>query len=95
MFATPDPKLTDVQVHAATTEEIQRYEKGTAAFAEFPGGMRRFAAQVAAPGRTWYVVELLEPGKDAGMKYTCFTKVGKRFVVILKPWRALPVESGR
>jgi hypothetical protein len=89
-FVPGNPAQTEVQVHQATTEELAAYAEGTLAFQEFPGGMRRFAEQVAAPGRTWFVVELLEPGKGVGMKYSCFTKVGERFVVVLKPWAAVP-----
>ncbi len=89
IFEPGDPKRTVTQVHAATTEELVAYAKGTVAFEEFPGGMPRFAA-IAAPGRTWYVVEHVEPGSSTGMKFTCFTKVGDRFVFLPKPWGALP-----
>lgn len=89
LFDPRDPKRTVTQVHAATTEELVAYAKGTVAMEEFPGGMQRFAA-IAAPGRTWYVVEHVEPGSSTGMKFTCFTKVGDRFVFLPKPWNALP-----
>ncbi len=89
LFEPGDPKRTVTQVHAATTEELVAYAKGSVAFEEFPGGMQRFAA-IGAPGRTWYVVEHVEPGSSTGMKYTCFTKVGERFVFLPKPWNALP-----
>jgi hypothetical protein len=89
LFDPEDPKFTETRVHAATTEELVAYAAGTAAFDEFPGGMRRFAA-IAAPGRTWDVVEHVEPGGRLGMKYTCFTRVGARFIFVPKPWRFLP-----
>ncbi len=89
----PKTERTEVVVHAATTEELVAYAKGTTAYQEFPGGMRRFAERVAAPGRTWYVVEMLEPGKDLGTRITCFTRLGERFLLIAKPWRALPREE--
>lgn len=89
LFEPGDPKRTVTQVHAATTEELVAYAKGSVAFEEFPGGMQRFAA-IAAAGRTWYVVEHVEPGSSTGMKFTCFTKVGDRFVFLPKPWNALP-----
>lgn len=95
LFDPKDPKRTKVNVWAATTEQLIAYEKGTAAFNEFPGGMRRFAKLVAAPGRTWYVVEQVEPGKDAGMKFTCFTKVGDRFLFVPKPWRQIHLPDPR
>lgn len=92
LFDPRDPARTETRVHAATTEEIVAYAKGSVAWKDFPGGMRRFAA-LAAPGRTWYVVEHVEPGKDTGMKYTCFTRVGARWIFLPKPWSALPRED--
>ncbi len=84
----PEKGQTEVKVHAATTEDLVAYAKGTPAFEEFPGGMQRFAALVK-PKVTWYVVELLEPGKDLGMKFTAFVHAGGRFVFVAKPWRAV------
>lgn len=84
----PKEGQSEVKVHAATTEELLAYQKGGAAFEEFPGGMKAFAA-LAKPKLTWYVVELLEPGKDDGMKFTCFVHAGGRFVFVAKPWRAV------
>ncbi len=89
LFAPGDPKRTETKVYAATTEEIVAYARGSVAFDEFPGGMKRFAA-VAAPGRTFYVVEHVEPGSDTGMKYTCFTRVDDRWLFLPKPWGSLP-----
>ena len=85
-----DPAQTVVQVHSATTEEIVAYAEGSVAAKEFPGGMKVFAAKVAGPGRIWHVIEYLEPGKDAGMKFSVLTVVGRRVLFLLKPWRALP-----
>ena len=84
----PKEGQSEVKVHAATTEELLAYEKGGAAFEEFPGGMKAFAA-LAKPKLTWYVVELLEPGEEHGMKFTCFVHAGGRFVFVAKPWRAV------
>lgn len=81
---------TVVKVHSATTEELAAYKEGSVAYAEFPGGMRRFAEKVAAPGRVWHTIEYLEPGKDAGMKFTTFTVVDGRLFFVVKPWRAIP-----
>lgn len=64
-----DPARSEVQVHAATTEELRAYENGGVAFKEFPGGARTLANTVLRPGKTFYEVEYLEPGRDAGMKY--------------------------
>jgi len=89
LFKPTSDGQTEVAVTAASTEEIVAYEKGGPAFAEFPGGMQRFAP-LSKPKLTWYVVELLEPGKDLGMKFTAFVHVGGRFVFVAKPWRAVP-----
>lgn len=85
-----DTRRSEIHVHAATTEELVAYVRGSVAWKAFPGGMRRFAERIAAPGRTWYAVEAREPGKDSGTRLTCFTHVGARFVLVAKPWRALP-----
>lgn len=92
LFKPTSAEQTEVAVTAATTEEIVAYKEGGPAHAEFPGGMKRFAA-LAKPNLTWYVVELLEPGKDLGMKFTTIVNVGGRFVFVAKPWRAIPGED--
>lgn len=89
----PDPaasQRTEIHVYAATTEEIAAYVKGSVAMMEFPGGMQRFAQRVAAPARTWYTVKAVEPGQASGTRYTCLTNVGGHFVLVAKPWRAIP-----
>src|SRR5688572_2134213 len=83
------PKQTVVQVHGATTEEIAKYEKGSVAWKEFPGGTQRVAAQVLRPKMTYYEVEFLEPGKDAGMKYHLFCWDGKQWTMLGPLWRVL------
>jgi len=97
--ATPDEKLalvfkvkpeqTEIQVHAAKVEEIAKYEKGSVAFNEFPGGARDLAASVLRPGLAFYEVEFLEPGKDAGMKFHLFYWDGDRWAMLGAAWRAL------
>lgn len=84
-----DATQTVVKVHSSTTEEIVQYKPGSIASAEFPGGMRRFASRVAAAGRTWQVIEYLAPGETAGTKYSCFTVLEGRVILLIKPWRAL------
>ena len=92
LFKPTSAEQTRVAVHAATTEEIVAYAKDSVASAEFPGGMKRFAA-LCKPKLTFYVVELLEPDKDAGMKFSCFANVDGRWIFIAKPWRALGREE--
>jgi hypothetical protein len=84
-----DPARTQVNVHAATTEEIVKYEEGGAAYSEFPGGARKLAEQGLRPGVTFYEVEFVEPGKDAGMKYHMFFFDGARWRMLGPAWRAL------
>jgi hypothetical protein len=83
------PTRTEIFVHRTTTEELAAYERGSTAFQEFPGGMKDFARTVAAPGRAWWCVEAREPGKDDGTRFTALTDVDGRFVLVVKPWRAL------
>jgi hypothetical protein len=83
------PEQTVVKVHAATTEEIARYEKDSVAFKEFPGGAQRLAEQVLRRGVTFYEVEFLEPGKDAGIKYHLFYWDGKQWSMLGPMWRVL------
>lgn len=86
------PGQTVVQVHAATTEQIIAYEKGTTAFEEFPGGSRRVAEKILRPGMTFYEVEYLKPGEDLGMKYHMFYWDGKQWSMLGPAWRVLPSE---
>jgi hypothetical protein len=84
-----EPEQTEIQVHGATASELGKYEKGSVAFREFPGGARDLAASVLRPGLTFYEVELLEPGKDAGMKFHLFYWDGQRWTMLGPAWRAL------
>jgi hypothetical protein len=93
LFSPGDPKRAETRTYSATTEEIVAYAKGTVAFEEFPGGMRRFASAVAAPGRTWWVVVIAAPGERGGMKYSTFTRLDDRWLVVVKPWNWLPREA--
>lgn len=79
----------EVQVHGATTEEIMRYREGTLAFKEFPGGAKRVAELALRPGMTFYEVEYLEPGKNAGMKYHLLYWDGKQWSMLGPVWRVL------
>lgn len=84
------PEQKNVMVHSATTEEISRYEKDSTAFNEFPGGARKLAEQgVLRPGMTFYEVEFIEPGKDAGMKYHLFYWDGNAWTMLGPIWRAM------
>ena len=47
----------------------------------------------AEPGRTWWSAELREPGRDEGTRFTCFTRVGDRWLLIVRPWQSLPAAS--
>jgi hypothetical protein len=78
-----------VQVHGATTEEIIRYREGSVAYKEFPGGARRAAEQMLRPGMTFYAVEFVEPGKDAGMKYHLLYWDGKQWAMLGPVWRVM------
>ncbi len=82
------PEQTEVQVHGATTEEIAANAEGSVAFAEFPGGAQRVAAHLR-PKLTFYEVEYLEPGQDAGMKYHLFYWDGKQWSMLGPVWRAI------
>jgi hypothetical protein len=88
-FAPGDPKRTEVQVHAATTEEIVKYEKDGVAFREFPGGAKQLAEAVLRPGTAFYEVEVVEPGKDSGMKFHLFFWDGEKWGMLGPAWRAL------
>lgn len=80
---------TATEVHSATTEELVANVSGSVAWQEFPGGVRDFAAAMAAPGRSWHVVEYVEPGVGMGQKYAVFTVVNGKVLFLHKPWRSL------
>jgi len=90
VFSPGDPKRSEVQVHGATTEEIVRYEKDGVPFKEFPGGAKKLAESVLRPGTTFYEVEIVEPGKDSGMKFHLFFWDGERWSMLGPAWRLLP-----
>lgn len=79
----------EVQVHGAKTEDIIAYKQGSVPYKEFPGGAKKVAEAVLRPGMTFYAVELLEPGKDAGMKYHLIYWDGKQWSMVGPAWRAL------
>jgi hypothetical protein len=83
------PEQRNVQVHGSKTEDIIAYRQGSVAFKEFPGGAKKVAEQVLRPGMTFYEVEFLEPGKDAGMKYHLFYWDGKQWSMLGPVWRVL------
>ena len=83
------PEQTEIRVHGATTEEIAKYEKDSVAFKEFPGGARKLAETILRPGVTFYEVEFLEPGKDAGMKFHLFFWDGERWAMLGAAWRVV------
>lgn len=79
----------EVQVHAAKTEDLIAYKQGSVAYKEFPGGAKKVAEAILRPGMTFYEVEYLEPGKDAGMKYHLFYWDGRQWSMLGPAWRAL------
>lgn len=87
---TVKPGQTEVAVHAATTEELAEYKENSTAYAEFPGAMKGLASSgVLVAGKTYYEVEFLEPGKDAGMKYHLFYWDGNAWSMLGPIWRML------
>ena len=84
-----DPANTDVRVHASTTEDLLKYEKGSTAFMQFPGGAKKLAETVLRPGMTYYEVVLAKPGADAGMKFHLFYWTGERWSCLGPLWRAV------
>lgn len=86
-----DPKHTEVVAHGATTEEIAVSRPGTVAYKEFPGGAREAAQTILRPGLVFYEVELIEAGKDTGVKYHLFVHTGAEWKMLGPIWRA-PVQ---
>lgn len=84
------PAQTLVKVHGASTEEIARYAEGSVAFAEFPGAARDLAkAGILKPGVTFFEVEFLEPGAEAGMKFHLFYWDGANWSMLGPVWRSI------
>lgn len=91
LFST-DPNRSEVQVHAATTEELEAYEKGSIAYKEFPGATKNLAGLVLKPKMTFYEVEYVVPGENLGMKYHLLFWDGKTWCMLGPIWRALRAE---
>lgn len=88
----PGDGRTEIKVHASSVEDLAAYKEGTAAFDEFPGGAKKLAEKVLAPGTTFYEVEVTEPGKDLGTKYHMFFWDGAQWRMMGPAWRVLKVE---
>ncbi len=84
------PGYTEIQVHGSTTEELAKYEKDSVAYKEFPGATKTLATDgILRPGTTYFEVEILEPGKDAGMKYHLFFHDGTAWKMLGPIWRVI------
>ena len=81
-----DPTQTQINVHGATTEEIQG--GSTRAAGEFPGGAKEKAV-LLRPGFRFYEAELVAPGEDLGMKYHLFFWDGSQWRMLGPIWRSL------
>lgn len=88
----PGNGRTEITVHASSVEDLAAYKEGTPAFNEFPGGARRLAETVLAPGTTFYEVEVTEPGKDSGTKYHMFFWDGAQWRMLGPAWRVLQAD---
>ena len=80
---------TVVRVHGATTEDIRKYQEGSVAFRNFPGGAKQAAEHILRPGVTFYEVEFLEPGKTLGIKFHLFYWDGQQWSMLGPVWRAV------
>ena len=80
---------SEVRVHASTTEELQKYEKGSTAFMHFPGGAKKLADTVLRPGMTWYEVVLSKPDAKGSTSFHLFYWTGERWSCLGPLWRAL------
>jgi hypothetical protein len=85
----PDPAYSEVRVHAATTEELLKYEKGSTAFMHFPGGAKKLAESVLRPGTTYYEIVLSKPDAKASTSFHLFYWTGERWSCLGPLWRAL------
>jgi hypothetical protein len=92
LFPSEDAALTGIREHAATTEALAA-APADGGLAGFPEGMVRFAQRIAAPGRTWYTVELQRPGRDRAARTSSFTRLGDRWLFVPSPWRGLPRDE--
>lgn len=81
---------TNINVYAATTEEIEKNDKDSVAYHKFPGGARELAEKgILRPGVNYYEVQFVEPGKDGGMTYHLFFWDGNAWTIFGPMWRAL------
>jgi len=88
----PGQGRTQITVHASSVEDLAAYKEGTPSFEEFPGGARKLAETYLRPGRTFYEVEVTEPGKDTGTKFHLFFWDGTGWRMLGPAWRVLRAE---
>jgi hypothetical protein len=84
------PARTQVNIHGATTEEIQAAVGGDAAATEAAKEfllMPKDFADNLRPGMKFYELELVEPGKSGGTKYHMFFWDGSRWRMLGPAWR--------
>lgn len=84
------PEQVNIVVHASSGKEIARYEEGSVAFSEFPGGARSMAELYLNPDVVFYALEYLEPGHDYGFKLHLLYWDGAQWSMVGPAWRALP-----
>ena len=94
LFKRGASDATQINVHAATTEELIANKPDSVGYAEFPKGAHRLAAAVLRPGVTFYEVELVKPGDNGGLKYHLFFWDGARWRMFGPAWRNLPGGAG-
>ena len=83
------PEQTQVNVYAATTDEIAKNEAGSIVAQEFPGGAVQAAKTLLKPAMTFYEVEFVKPGESAGIKYHLVFWDGKQWTIAGALWRAM------
>lgn len=85
--ATQDHSV--VRVHAATAEALAAGTVAKDVLDAFPEGARRVARTLLRPDQTFYVVEMVEPGKPSGTKFHLFFWDGAQWRSLGPIWRAL------
>lgn len=92
---TTKKERTVIKVHRATTEELVANVKGSTSFNEFPSGILPLAGTILKPKVSFYEIEMLEPGKEMGMKYHLFTKTKNGWKMMGPFWRVFMKKDSK
>ena len=79
---------TEILLWESTTEGLAAY-KGEAKF--FPGAYTEIAHNLM-PGKTWYRMKFVQPGRKLGTAFDLFTNINGHWRIFHRPWAVMRIK---